>query len=157
MSNNSDSFDPKFIGAFLIRNEMTILPAEDPTRLKLEWTIYEQMGFEVLRFPEGHNLTPEQIYHDRYWPRDEKGEPLYHKPITVKEDLKIGDKLLIKEIWDYIWMPAIYTSEGVAISGENGDGGLSANLKFGEDDRNCWVCSCLININGIVELPLRQA
>ncbi len=39
---------PDTVGAFAIRQDITVLPADDPKRLRLGWVIYEDIGMVVL-------------------------------------------------------------------------------------------------------------
>jgi hypothetical protein len=39
---------PETVGAFPIRQDITVLPADDPKRLRLGWVIYEDVGIVVL-------------------------------------------------------------------------------------------------------------
>jgi hypothetical protein len=38
----------QFVGAMPIRQDITVLPADDPKRLRLGWVIYEELGFAVI-------------------------------------------------------------------------------------------------------------
>jgi len=38
----------QFVGAIPIRQDITVLPADDPKRLRLGWVIYEEIGFAVI-------------------------------------------------------------------------------------------------------------
>jgi hypothetical protein len=38
----------EFIGAFPVRQDITVLPADDPKKLRLGWTIYEEVGIVVI-------------------------------------------------------------------------------------------------------------
>jgi len=35
---------PDTVGAFPIRQDITVLPADDPKKLRLGWVIYEEVG-----------------------------------------------------------------------------------------------------------------
>ncbi len=39
---------PDTVGAFPIRQDITVLPADDPAKLRIGWTIYEEVGMCVL-------------------------------------------------------------------------------------------------------------
>lgn len=36
------------VGAWPLRNDITVLPADDPRKLKLGWVIYEEVGIVVV-------------------------------------------------------------------------------------------------------------
>ena len=38
----------QFVGAIPIRQDITVLPADDPKRLRLGWIVYEEVGFAVV-------------------------------------------------------------------------------------------------------------
>lgn len=38
----------QFVGAIPVRQDITVLPADDPKRLRLGWVIYEEVGFAVI-------------------------------------------------------------------------------------------------------------
>ena len=37
-----------YVGAFPIRQDITVLPADDPKKLRLGWVIYEEIGIVVI-------------------------------------------------------------------------------------------------------------
>jgi hypothetical protein len=39
---------PDTVGAFPIRQDITVLPADDPKKLRLGWVIYEEVGIAVI-------------------------------------------------------------------------------------------------------------
>jgi hypothetical protein len=39
---------PDTVGAFAIRQDITVLPADDPKKLRLGWVIYEEVGIVVV-------------------------------------------------------------------------------------------------------------
>jgi len=38
----------EFVGTIPLRNDITVLPADDPRRLRLEWTISESIGVVII-------------------------------------------------------------------------------------------------------------
>lgn len=139
-----------------MRDEITVIPPKDGP-LKLNFVIKEYMGWEIHAFPMNVELTPEQLYDDRYWPRDEQGVPLYHKPIKNKEDLKVGDMVICKgNPFDYIWNCGVVRE----IHGDSGTISLDeadkmiASMEFGKDDRECWVTGCIINTACLEKIQL---
>ena len=38
----------QFVGAIPVRQDITVLPADDPKRLRLGWVVYEEVGFAVI-------------------------------------------------------------------------------------------------------------
>ena len=40
--------NPEEVGAFPIRQDITVLPADDPKKLRLGWVIYEEIGIAVI-------------------------------------------------------------------------------------------------------------
>ena len=39
---------PDTVGAFPIRQDITVLPADDPKKLRLGWVIYEEVGIVII-------------------------------------------------------------------------------------------------------------
>ena len=39
---------PDTVGAFPIRQDITVLPADDPKKLRLGWVIFEEIGVVVM-------------------------------------------------------------------------------------------------------------
>jgi hypothetical protein len=39
---------PDTVGAFPIRQDITVLPADDPKKLRLGWVIYEEVGIAII-------------------------------------------------------------------------------------------------------------
>ena len=39
---------PDTVGAFPIRQDITVLPADDPKKLRLGWVIYEEIGIVIV-------------------------------------------------------------------------------------------------------------
>jgi hypothetical protein len=39
---------PETVGAFPIRQDITVLPADDPKKLRLGWVIYEEIGIVII-------------------------------------------------------------------------------------------------------------
>ena len=131
-----------------IRQDLTVLGADDQKTCFLDWTIKEHSGFEIFKLTdELKSLSNEEIYDDRYWPVDKHNDPIHHKIITAKDDLKAGDIIVGKSsLEDYLW------GDGVVKSDENGklhvifDCGNMGILEFDTDNRHCWVCTGLINM-----------
>jgi hypothetical protein len=62
---------PKYVGVFPVRQDIEILPADDPNDTKLHWKAYEYIGVEV--YKDADNKIP----------------------LTKIDDIKIGDELFI--------------------------------------------------------------
>lgn len=39
---------PQFVGAIPVRQDITVLPADDPRKLRLGWVVFEELGFAVI-------------------------------------------------------------------------------------------------------------
>jgi hypothetical protein len=39
----------QFVGAMPVRQDITVLPADDPKRLRLGWVVYEELGFALIQ------------------------------------------------------------------------------------------------------------
>jgi hypothetical protein len=38
----------EYVGAFPVRQDITVLPADDPKKLRLGWVVYEEVGIVVV-------------------------------------------------------------------------------------------------------------
>jgi len=131
---------------FPIRTDVTICQADAPKDHLIGWTMKEYLGFTVYKATDemlaNHSLR--KLLDDRLWPEDSDGQPRLHKPLTKYEDLQVGDKIIVKSLYDYLWF--------IAEVEERSDGSLRAAtesclvmLQFSEDDRKCWVASGTVN------------
>jgi hypothetical protein len=115
-------------------------------KLDMKWDI----GFEVYRKPE--NLSWQETYDDRFWLTNESGY-VHHQLLDKPEDVHVGDSVIVKDIFDYVWREMKVTKvEGNQAWAE--DESVFTTLVFGEDKRNCWVSSGLIVRPTIDRLPL---
>lgn len=137
---------------FPIRQDITVIEAEkkEKKEMKLNWFVYEYQGCEVFKIvKEMENLSVKEMWYAQHYPKDRNGEPLYHKPIIKQEDLKEGDEVIV---WDW---------RGIIKSREEGElyvdcGGSYGTLEFDNDERHCWVCSCMVN-KGVEKLMVSKA
>ena len=97
------------------RTEIEISPCKEP---KLNWVCYEVQGAEVFF------LTPE-------------GDVL-KEPITDRDSLKEGMKV---SAWGGVWTVKTHEDGKLYLDSER----CSGTLEFGQDMRNCWACTCIIN------------
>ena len=103
--------EPEFIGNIPVRTEITVLPADPPGRESIGWTCREYHGTEV--FKEGADEVP----------------------LTKKEDIQPGDKLIVTTLVGRYLMTAVLEDGELRADSE----GLIADLVFDSDDRHCWV------------------
>jgi hypothetical protein len=108
------------LGKIPVRTEITVLPADD-TRETIGWTVREYSGCDVFLLLELEMVK---------------------KPITDRHALKPGVSIAVPSFFRGCHHHMKVQSESYA---ETLDGKLGAFLRFGEDDRNCWVCTSLIN------------
>ena len=40
--------EPEFVGSFPIRQDITVLPADDPKKLRMGWVMFQQVGTVVI-------------------------------------------------------------------------------------------------------------
>jgi hypothetical protein len=97
--------------------KVEILPSREE-KPKLNWVCYEVQGAEVFF------LTPE-------------GDVL-EEPITERDSLKEGMKV---SAWGGVWTVKAHEDGKLYLDSER----CSGTLEFGQDMRNCWACTCIIN------------
>jgi hypothetical protein len=128
-----------------IRRDIVVLGPDDAGKPLMGFVIYEYTGCEV------YPLTPEievrglaYALDSRNWEFNPDGSPVHHIPIKTFDGLKDGMKVIVKNIFDYL------SDIGTVV--KDADGGFYVDLfgnigtlSFGEDDRECWVCTCWIN------------
>lgn len=125
-----------------VRTELTVLPADDPSKREIGLVIRERNGVEIHKFEEG-----------RKYERDEDGRWKDLAPITEEGDLRAGDKILVPGLMGELFVMSVEADKYGALTarGEH----LSAVLEFGKDDRHAWVCVGLINLRGLQRLEIR--
>jgi len=111
--------ESEFIGNMPIRQDIEVLPADEPKQMKLGWTIFEQSGGSI------------------YLAND-----LSENPISTRDGIKIGDEIIVPTLFGDIQMTVteLNDNEGTADSGYT-----LGLLEFGIDSRNCWTSSSAIN------------
>jgi hypothetical protein len=110
--------------------ELTVLPADEPHRKKLNWVFQEYSGVEL------HPII------------DGKPGP---EPVPMTEDLVVGrDYTAIGLMGEHIRWTVEKDSYG-ELSISNGSS-LIGCLQRGGDDRNCWVVTGMINTRGLKRL-----
>lgn len=133
--------------AMPIEQYITVTTGKEDNHL-LNCVVHEYQGFEIyLVSNEMDDLfTVFQLEDSRRWPRNPHTlKPLFQKVITNKDQLKVGMKVLVKGLLDYEWIVATikqWTDSGKLYADL---GGCVGFLKFEEDNRGCWVCTCLVN------------
>ena len=129
-----------------LKQELTVLGPDASAQKPLNWVVREYMGCEVFLHK---GLRPEQ---------DEEGRWKGLEPIKNREGLKPGDSILVTGlVGDLFVMKVIAMGQGsgqAVAYNEKGEPCLQALLKFGSDDRQCWVCEGLVNTRGVKALEL---
>lgn len=108
----------EYVGKIPVRTDLTVLPADDAKKAP--------MGFMCQCFNGGEVYKPGAL----------------DTPLTRREDIQPGDKLIVTTLFAVLEMTATLDDEG-ELQAETEH--TLANLEFGEDDRECWVSSFAIN------------
>jgi hypothetical protein len=115
---------------------------EQPTGIVVE----EYQGVPVLTTPP--KLTFEQVRDTANWPKG-------FRPIRItREDaLKPGMAVLVADLGGGY---ALYVVEstGEGLGGRSGE--MVAFFEFGQDDRQCWICTGVANLKGLERLEIQQ-
>ena len=110
---------------------------------KINWTMCEYLGVEVLTAP---SLPLEEILALDGLPEGFKPEP-----IREKSGIQVGSVVLIPGLFGGLGVYSVVESDG-KFYGQSG--GMMGVLEFGEDARNCWVCSGMVNTKATQKLEL---
>lgn len=122
--------EPEFVEEIPVRTEPTVLPA-DPPSTPIGWVIREYLGEEVYLL-------------------DADGSP-------IEEPLKSNDALKPGMV---ICAPTLVGRFRATVTGTEGGelmwvaGGLTGDLKFSPDDRECWVTTWAGNLGAVRKLCL---
>jgi hypothetical protein len=111
--------DPPHFGSIPIRTELTVLP-RDPDAPLIGWLVKEYSGPAVYLFISG---------------------TVQETPVTDKSALQPGTQIAVPGMGGGYHLMEVKTEAWA----ETADGRLGAFLRFGEDDRQCWVMSSLVN------------
>jgi len=157
-SNNSLNSSQPF-SDFPIKQEISVIPG-DSGKLRLNWTVTEYQGTETFNlsafFRDGCKIGGVSEVPNDGWVEGwslgcdvdhgiEVNYPNSEKPVVVsvsRAALQIGDWLIVQGLmgYDLAKVTEIHGNEAWAASS-----GCLWPLKFGEDDRGCWVCTDQIN------------
>jgi len=132
-----------------VRQEMSHLDwvEGEPEKVpKIGWTVQEYTGVEILSTPPG--MSFEQLQDTGNWP-----EGFTPAPITEENALKVEDNVLVASLSGGYALYTVEASDG-GLCGRSG--GMRAFFEFGQDDRNCWVCSGVANVDAITKLELTR-
>lgn len=150
----------EYCGDLPLRQDTTVIPPSDPKKLRLGWTIREYAGPEVYSLTEffrnGGSIGEVRDLSSFGWDSDweiklvDGGlEITYLLPgiatgkvsIPVAKVISVGDILII---------PGLSYSKARVTQLTHDQAEAESDrclfpLEFGKDDRECWVCSCIIN------------
>ncbi len=144
------------IGAFPIRQDITVLPTGDPNKVKLGWVVYERLGCPLSTRAKDDPERQQMHIGQLLWP--------FYDPyaVTRPEDLKVGD---VVWAWGYqIIVEEVTGDKGVGKfvrrdeEGNVWKGSALHLLEFVRDEKPdpCWVCTCIINDYAINMIDLGE-
>lgn len=116
-----------------IRQEITVLPADEPTDRKIGFIVKEYIGSEVYK-----DLTP-----------GPDGNPVPLRKKGKKEDLQEGD---IAYAWGGDVKFQVYRGDHGILHGRTGN--YTVILEFAKDDRKAWVAGAIVNMKALKKLEL---
>lgn len=105
---------------------------------ELKFQIREYQGTEVFKYRAADH--PDRIHREKLL------------PLTQREDLAPEDLILVPSLVGsgFFLMTVKEAEDGLFAEADK----LMAILRFGEDDRNSWVCAGLINKRGLEKLRI---
>ena len=145
--------EPEYVGNFPIRQDITVLPAGDPKKLRLGFKLYE--GFEI-HWPADGLLLEKEMSDPNNLEEIEGSERkkyigLSHLDkegnnefaITKFSDLKVGDE--IHTCQGLMKITDLNEAEQTGFARQSNY--LGCQLEFAKDDRECWVSNNIIMCN----------
>lgn len=114
----------------------------------LNWAVREYIGTEVYRPPAG--LTRAEVRDRTKWP-----EGFELTPVKTPK-LKVGDLLLVPSLFGGMYLGTIRADQGGNPYFLSEGGSMYGSLEFGKDDRECWICSGLGNLDAVQRLELKR-
>ena len=113
--------EPEVVGRFPIRQNIEVIPT-DKENENIGWTCQEYVGAEITK-------------------------PGNSEPLTKESDLQVGDKIIVPTLFGN-YNGIVEKNEYGELHAKIGDH-LIADLRFAEDDRNCWVATCAFNVRAL--------
>ena len=120
--------DPKYPA----RTELTVLPA-DPEQKPIGFVCHEYMGARVYKMLDGVPVE---------------------EPLKNRDDIRVGTELAVPALMGGYHVMTVEKDEYGQFTAKGGH--LSAILRFGEDDRQCWVCVGLVNLGAVRKLMVTR-
>jgi hypothetical protein len=122
--------DPDFFGRFPARVDLTVLPADTPSK-PIGFVCYEYNGAEIMLLVNGK---------------------LDETPLTRREDLWVGRAIIAPTLVGNLEAIVAARPDGTLYwrAGEHTIGGL----EFDADDRHCWVTTYAANMRASKKLTM---
>ena len=100
----------------------------------------EKCGVPFYRYvPEFDTMGEGKVFRRGEWPLDENGDPVYHKKLMKMNDLVDGMKVVFLETGEDMYDVGFVKGNPDTHAYLECRGG-KYELRFAEDDRECWVC-----------------
>jgi hypothetical protein len=115
---------------------------------KLGWMVREYQGVEIYRPPPG--LTVAEVKDRTKWPKD-----FVLTPVKTPK-LKVGDLLLVPGLFGGMFLGFVRGDPDGNPYFQSEGGSMIGYLEFRKDDRDCWVCGGLGNLEAIQRLELKR-
>lgn len=119
------------VGSIPMRTEMMVLPG-DPDRLTTNFTVKVFIGPALYLFREDGTVITE--------------------PVTERGAMRPGMMVATPWVGGYFMMEV--DESGTNALSESGE--LRAILRFGEDERKCWVVAGFINLRGLRQVSMKS-
>lgn len=86
--------EPEHLGKIPVRTELTVLPADDPSKPKIGFMVYELKGTDLYPWPDGHTGVFRDEADLEQWLTDDR-------LLTTREALQPGMKLLVHDLFGW--------------------------------------------------------
>lgn len=140
--------EPELVGKLPARQDLTVLPADEPEQRKIGWAVFENVaGADVLKVPTG--MTTEEAIEAL-----ETGGEVAFDIITTEMGIDAGDVVITQGLFGYLIGPVHRGKDGLYMRSQ---GGVIGMLQWNPGLKNPrWTCPGHINAKGIKRIGVKR-
>lgn len=143
-----ETTEPELVGKLPVRQDLTVLPADEPEQRKIGWTVFENVaGADVLKVPAGMSIE------DAIEALKTGGEVAFDL-VTTEMGIDAGDVVITQGLFGYLIGPVYRGKDGLYMRSE---GGMVGMLQWNPELKQPrWTCPGHINARGIKRTELKS-